>query len=249
MGCAVKKFMNHAKTILVTGGAQGIGLGIAQHFLNAGANVAVLDVNVAALAELPKNILALPCDISQETEVQNAILKTIAKFGQLHGLVNNAGLANAHNGPIEDLSLTHWNKVLATNLTGPMLCSKHAAPHLRATRGAIINIASTRALQSEAHSESYAASKGGLLALTHALAISLGPDVRVNCISAGWIETQEQAKHSDADKAQHPVGRVGAPHDIAALVEFLCFGDSGFITGQNFVVDGGMTKKMIYLDA
>jgi len=145
--------------------------------------------------------------------------------------------------------------VLAVNLTAVFLTAKYAVPHLRARTGSIVNIASTRALMSEPDGEAYAATKGGLVAMTHALAISLGPAVRVNCISPGWIETSDwQAtarrrppEHSEADRAQHPVGRVGVPDDIAALVLFLASPDAGFITGQNIVADGGMTKKMIYV--
>jgi NAD(P)-dependent dehydrogenase (short-subunit alcohol dehydrogenase family) len=120
-------------------------------------------------------------------------------------------------------------------------------PVLRRAGGAaaIVNIASTRALQSEPNTEAYAASKGGIVALTHALAVSLGPAVRVNCISPGWIDVRA-SQLSDQDHAQHPVGRVGKPLDIAKLVLFLLSEDAGFITGQNFVVDGGMTRKMIY---
>jgi NAD(P)-dependent dehydrogenase (short-subunit alcohol dehydrogenase family) len=123
--------------------------------------------------------------------------------------------------------------------------TKHAAPHLRRARGAVVNIASTRALQSEPDTEAYAAAKGGVVALTHAMAMSLGPAVRVNCISPGWIDT---GKHriSRADHGQHPAGRVGRVEDIAELVAFLLSEKSGFTTGANFVVDGGMTRKMIY---
>jgi NAD(P)-dependent dehydrogenase (short-subunit alcohol dehydrogenase family) len=119
-------------------------------------------------------------------------------------------------------------------------------PHLRAARrGAIVNIASTRALQSEPDTEAYAAAKGGMVALTHALAISLGPQVRVNCVSPGWIDTGK-SKLRRADHRQHPAGRVGRAEDIAETVAFLLSEKSGFTTGANFVVDGGMTRKMIY---
>jgi NAD(P)-dependent dehydrogenase (short-subunit alcohol dehydrogenase family) len=126
------------------------------------------------------------------------------------------------------------------------LMAKHAAAHLRRTRGAMVNIASTRALQSEPDTEAYAASKGGIVALTHALALSLGPEVRVNCVSPGWIDTGT-AKLSRGDHLQHPVGRVGRPADVAALAAFLLSNAAGFATGQNYVLDGGMTRKMIYL--
>jgi NAD(P)-dependent dehydrogenase (short-subunit alcohol dehydrogenase family) len=133
--------------------------------------------------------------------------------------------------------------------------AKHAAPHLRRAHGAIVNIASTRALQSEPDTEAYSASKGGIVALTHALAASLGPAVRVNCVSPGWIDVSARqkarkrrpARLSRADHAQHLAGRVGTPEDVAALVAFLLGEEAGFITGQNFVCDGGMTRKMIYV--
>jgi NAD(P)-dependent dehydrogenase (short-subunit alcohol dehydrogenase family) len=140
--------------------------------------------------------------------------------------------------------LQAWNRRIAVNLTGVFLMTKHCTPHLRRAKGSIVNIGSTRALQSEPNTEAYTASKGGVVALTHALAMSLGPQVRVNCISPGWIAKRKLRKK---DHAQHPVGRAGRPEDIGEMVAFLISDAAGFITGQNFVVDGGMTRKMIYL--
>ena len=192
-------------------------------------------------------------DIAVESEVEGLMSDTLTRFSRLDALVNNAGIGITK--PVTELSLAEWQQVIGTNLTGAFLCAKHAAPFLKEEGGAIVNIASTRALMSEADTEAYAASKGGLLALTHALAVSLGPAVRVNAVSPGWIEVsdwqkgeQETPEHSEEDKAQHPVGRVGRPEDVAALVHFLLGEESGFITGQNFLVDGGMTKKMIYTE-
>jgi NAD(P)-dependent dehydrogenase (short-subunit alcohol dehydrogenase family) len=116
---------------------------------------------------------------------------------------------------------------------------------LRASRGAVVTIASTRAHMSEPNTESYAASKGGLVALTHALALSLGPEVRVSCISPGWILTKGPAP-SPEDHAQHPAGRIGTAEDVASLAAWLLGEESGFVTGAEFVMDGGMTRKMIY---
>ena len=147
--------------------------------------------------------------------------------------------------PIEKLSLAEWSSVLATNLTSTFLLARAGLTMLRANQGTIVTIASTRAHMSEPDTESYSASKGGLLALTHSLAVSLGPDIRVNCVSPGWIDTKSSSL-SDEVHRQHPAGRVGNPADVAALVAWLVGPESGFVTGAEFVVDGGMTRKMIY---
>jgi NAD(P)-dependent dehydrogenase (short-subunit alcohol dehydrogenase family) len=151
--------------------------------------------------------------------------------------------------PLHRLSLAEWRKVLDTNLTAAFLFARAAEKPLRAAGGAIVTIASTRALMSEPNTESYSASKGGLVALTHALAISLAPDVRVNCISPGWIVVRREGEQKlrRKDHLQHPAGRAGEPEDIAAMVAFLVDRRRArFITGAHFVVDGGMTRKMIY---
>ena len=244
---------------LVTGGAQGIGLGTAHHLLGQGWRVAIADVNAAqaaavenTLAPFRGSFIFVPCDVSQEGDVERCVQTTVEQFGQLNGLINNAGIANPHSGPVEDLTLAAWNRWIGTNLTGYFLMVKHAVAHLRQTRGAIVNIASSRALQSEPNSEAYAASKGGVVALTHALAMSLGPAVRVNCISPGWIDVTDwlhpphPANLSSTDQQQHPVGRVGKPQDVAEMADFLLSERAGFLTGQNIVLDGGMTHKMIY---
>jgi NAD(P)-dependent dehydrogenase (short-subunit alcohol dehydrogenase family) len=203
----------------------------------------------------PDRLLAVLADVSDEASVEALKAKTLAAFGQANALVANAGIAAPGNAAIEELSLESWNKTIAVNLTGCFLAAKHFAAPLKASKGAIVNIASTRALMSERGTEAYSASKGGIVALTHALAVSLGPLVRVNCISPGWIETADWKKpvarkapfHSEADKTQHPCGRVGEPEDIGALTRFLISSEASFITGQNFICDGGMTKKMIYV--
>ncbi len=240
---------------LVTGGAQGIGRGIAYHLHTHGYAVVVADIDDEAGSECAQWGLDFRrTDMADEASVAACVAQTLARHGRLDALVNNAGIADPANGPIEKLTLEHWNRVIGVNLTGCFLGVKHAVEALRASHGAVVNIASTRALQSEADTEAYAASKGGIVALTHALAVSLGPDIRVNCISPGWIEVRDWQKASrmqtpdltPEDHAQHPAGRVGRPVDIAALACFLLSAEAGFITGQNFVVDGGMTRKMIY---
>ncbi|UYB50706.1 SDR family oxidoreductase [Xanthomonas sp. AM6] len=251
------------RVVLVTGGAQGIGRGVVQAVLGAGGRVAFGDLDAeagrACLAELDAGERALfrRLDVAAEASVRRFVDAALARFGRIDGLVNNAGIADPHSGPLERLSLREWNWRLGTSLGGAFLCSKHALPALRDSEGggAIVNIASTRAHQSEPDSEAYAASKGGLLAFTHALAISAGPAVRVNCISPGWIATdawrKPQARRKPAlsrqDHAQHPAGRVGTPQDIGALAVYLLSADAGFVTGQEVVVDGGMTRKMQYV--
>lgn len=248
------------RTVLITGGAQGIGRGIAQAVLGAGGSVMIGDLDAdagrACLAEwnVGKRASFRRLDVSSETSAKRWVEAALARFGHIDGLVNNAGIADPHVGSLVDLSLAHWNRYLATNLTGTFLCSKHALTALRLRNGAIVNIASSRALQSEPDTEAYAATKGGLLALTHALAISAGPHVRTNAILPGWIATDDWRKPaarrtptlSRKDHAQHPVGRVGTPEDIGALAVYLLSAQAGFITGQHFVVDGGMTVKMQY---
>lgn len=229
------------KTILITGGAQGIGLGCVNHFLTRGWNVTAVDIHEMKPDD---RFHAVRGDTSLESTAQEAVAETLERFGRVDALINNAGISTIGEFNVDALPLEEWNRVIGINLTGYFLMAKHAAPHLRQSKGAIVNIASTRAVMSEPDSEAYAASKGGVVALSHALAISLGPDVRVNCISPGWIETREGARHGEADCRQHPAGRVGVPQDIAELAEYLI--SAGFVTGQNFTADGGMTRKMIY---
>ena len=231
------------KAALVTGGARGIGKAVAELLLERGYRVAVCDVKPSG--DLESGLAFVRCDVSREASVRACIRQVVRRFGRLDALVNNAGIASPQNGPVGKLALAEWNRRIGTNLTSVFLTAKHAAAHLRRARGAIVNIASTRALQSEPDTEAYAAAKGGMVALTHALAISLGPEVRVNCVSPGWIDTGK-SKLRRIDHEQHPVGRVGRVQDIAEMVSFLLCERAGFTTGANFVVDGGMTRKMIY---
>ncbi|SIT85531.1 SDR family NAD(P)-dependent oxidoreductase [Pontibacter indicus] len=251
------------KVVLITGGAQGIGLGMAQAFGQAGAQIVLADADeeaggeaLARLQNLQLQATFIPCDVSAETDVVALIEKVKDAYGRLDVLVNNAGIADPFAGKLDEMPLSEFDRTLAVNLRGPMLCAKYALPLLRkAPHPAMLNITSTRAFMSEPDTFAYSASKGGLEALTHALAVSLAPDrIRVNAIAPGWIETgpwqkeseRYEPQHTREDKAQHPVGRVGEPQDIAEAALFLCSEKAGFITGQHLVVDGGMTVKMIY---
>lgn len=239
------------KIAVVTGAGRGIGKGIAKRLLQEGAKVTIAEIEKEAGEEALRELqsigeaIFIPTDITSEDSVRQMVAETVNHFGGLDYLVNNAAIADPGNGPIEELSLERWNRVITTNLTGTFLCSKYAAPYLKKSKGAIINLASTRALMSEPNTEAYSASKGGIVALTHALALSLGPLVRVNCISPGWIAA-DQNELTRIDHEQHPGGRVGRPEDIAGLVAYLLSEEASFITGANIVADGGMTRKMIY---
>jgi len=229
-----------SRVALVTGGAKGIGAAIARRMAGDGWRVVVADRDPTPPGGAARAIRA---DVADEAEVRDLIDGVAREEGRLDALVCNAGFMIRK--PLAELTLDEWNRVLATNLTSTFLLARAAEPMLRASRGAIVTIASTRAHMSEPDTASYSASKGGLLALTHSLAISLGPDIRANCVSPGWIDVRGE-RLSAEDHAQHPAGRVGRPEDVASLVAWLAGPESGFVTGAEFVIDGGMTRKMIY---
>ena len=238
----------NAKVAIVTGGGQGIGAEIALHLLSQNMHVIVAELHLESKNfELKdkERLLLIKTDVKKESSIKEMIKRGIAHFGRIDYLINNAAILPDEKAVFEKITLKTWNEYIATNLTAAFLTSKYAAPHIRKHKGSILNIASTRALQSEGNCEPYAASKGGLVALTHELAISLSPHIRVNCISPGWIDTHHM-KITKKDHAVHPVGRAGKPEDIANLVSFLLSDKAAFITGQNFIADGGMTIKMIY---
>ena len=255
------------KIIAITGGGAGIGRGIAWYFAQAGYAVSITDSDRQAgkeslqvMREAGVNAIFVPGDVSMPADVNRWLAQTRAKLGCPDVLVNNAGTEIRKD--VLKLSIAEFDRVIATNLRGTFLCSQGAAKMMARRagpksmgRGVIINIASTRAFMSEPGTEGYTASKGGIVALTHGMAISLARHrIRVNCISPGWIETGDWQKaskarvphHSKADQDQHPAGRVGVPEDVAKACQFIAE-DAGFMTGQNLILDGGMTVKMIYV--
>jgi len=222
------------KRAIVTGGEGLIGSGIVNVLRQAGWRVCAFDLNSKSHEQS-----SIACDVADEVSVRSAFERL--SWDSLDLLVNCAGRKGAHMGPIEDLALSDWQSFIDSHLTGAFLMTRAAVP-LMNENSSIINITSTRAFMSEANTEAYAAAKGGLVALTHALAISLGPQIRCNAIAPGWISDAEGL--IPADHEQHPVGRVGQVADIANSVLYLAGAD--FVTGETIVVDGGMSRKMIY---
>lgn len=224
------------KRAIITGGAGLIGTGICSTLVGAGFEVASFDLEQGG-----DGVRQIHCDVGDETSVTGAFEEL--GWESLDLLVNNSGISGPQNGPITQLSLDDWRKVTDSHLTGAFLMTRAAVP-LMGEGASIINMASTRAFMSEPETEAYAASKGGLVALTHALAISLGPKIRVNAIAPGWISGEDNLR--PVDHEQHPVGRVGRPQDVADAVLYLA--SAGFMTGQVLTLDGGMTRKMIYAE-
>ena len=220
------------KVAVVTGGAKGIGRAIVQEFRKAGAAVCVIDL-------LPNEYFV--GDVSDKAALETFARKVIAEHGHVDYLINNA--LPLMKG-IDACSWEEFNYALRVGVTAPFYLTKLFAPHF-APEAAVINISSSRDRMSQPQTESYTAAKGGISALTHALAVSLAGKVRVNSISPGWIETGDTV-WTGPDADQQPAGRVGNPLDIANMVLFLCSDKAGFITGENICIDGGMTLQMIY---
>ena len=220
------------KVVVVTGGANGIGKCIAEEFRKADATVCVIDKAEG------NHYMG---DISRQEVLEAFAADVIAKYGHVDVLVNNA--LPIMRG-IEECTYEEFQYALAVGVTAPFYLSKLFAPHMP-VGSSIINISSSRDRMSQPQTESYTAAKGGIAALTHALAVSLGGKVRVNSISPGWIDTAYTV-YEGPDAYQQPAGRVGNPMDIANIVLFLCSDKAGFITGENICIDGGQTKLMIY---
>jgi NAD(P)-dependent dehydrogenase (short-subunit alcohol dehydrogenase family) len=232
--------------VIVTGAARGIGRAVARHLARQGWRVALADSDAEAVAAAATEAggVAIACDVGSEADVERLVAVARAHLGRIDAIVSNAGIGSF--GPLALTTLESWNRVLSTNLTATFLLAKAAAADLERARGAIVTIASTRAHMSEPDTLAYSASKGGLVALTHALAITLAPKVRVNCVSPGWIDTGKHGPLKASDHAQHPAGRVGIPEDVAGAVAYLLSREASFLTGAELIVDGGMTRKMIY---
>ena len=220
------------KVVVITGGAKGIGKAIAQEFRKEGAQVCIID-----LLENDSFV----GDLADQTVLERFAQKVIAEHGHVDYLINNA--LPLMKG-IDECSYEEFNYALRVGVTAPFYLTKLFTPHF-APGAAIVNISSSRDRMSQPQTESYTAAKGGISALTHALAASLAGRVRVNSISPGWIDT-DYIVYQGPDADQQPVGRVGNPLDIAHMVLFLCSEKAGFITGENICIDGGMTRQMIY---
>lgn len=242
-------------TVIVTGAAQGIGKTVAKSYAEKGARVVLADTQepegAAAAAEIRNSggeAMFIPCDVSNESDITQLMRETIEAFGRIDILINNAGFG-IWKSPYE-LTVKEWDDVMNTNVRGTFLATREAALHMRKHgKGSVVNLCSTRAHMSEPNFEAYAASKGAILALTHSLAVSLGGDgIQVNCISPGWIETKEYDQLRQEDHKQHPIGRVGTPEDVARACLYITHPDNTFLTGAELVLDGGMTRKMIYAE-
>ena len=220
------------KVAVVTGGAKGIGKAIAGEFRKAGANVCVIDLLPNAYYQ---------GDLADQKVLEDFARKVLDDYGHVDYLINNA--LPLMKG-IDACTYEEFNYALRVGVTAPFYLAKLFAPHF-APGGAIVNISSSRDRMSQPQTESYTAAKGGISALTHALAVSFAGRVRVNAIAPGWIDT-DYTVYKGPDAVQQPAGRVGNPMDIANMVLYLCSDKAGFITGENICIDGGMTRQMIY---
>ncbi len=231
------------KVTVITGGAQGIGRCTAEMFHREGAAVCVIDLQASPEGSKEWADLYFVGDISKENVLRDFADKVLTRYRHVDFLINNA--APLFKG-ISECTYEEFNYALRVGVTAPFMLTKLFMDHL-GEGAAVVNISSSRDRMSQPQTESYTAAKGGITALTHALAVSLAGKARVNSISPGWIETHG-AVYTGPDAEQHPAGRVGRPEDIANAVLFLCSEKAGFITGENICIDGGMTRLMIYND-
>ncbi len=244
-----------SRRVLVTGGANGIGLAIARAFLRTGCKVAVMDKDQKSGESLAhdEGVRFYHVDLSEREELENALSNLFSAWKDLDIVVSNAGISTFQ--PLEDSDPDMFDRIIDTNLRPTYLIARAWARHRKqypipnSYGGRLITMSSTRHLQSEKGTEGYSASKGAIASLTHSLMMSLAEyGITVNCISPGWIHTGDPEVLTQADHIQHPSGRVGKPEDIARLCIFLSLPDNDFINGADIPVDGGMTRKMIYVE-
>jgi NAD(P)-dependent dehydrogenase (short-subunit alcohol dehydrogenase family) len=245
------------RVAVVTGGAMGIGKGIAEALVREGARVAIADVNEEVGAETEKElaelgeVMLIGCDVSVERDVADMVEGAVQRFGALHVLVNNAAVGIYRS--VDQATTEEFDRCLAVNLRGPFLCTRYAVPPIRASGGgSIINVASVHSVQNVGGTAPYAASKGGLAALTRASAIDLSPEIRVNAICPGWIDTPlirgvfdagPEGMRSEVERRQL-LKRLGTPEDIGRAVVFLASDESAYVTGSLLFVDSGMTAQL-----
>ncbi|MFC0522186.1 SDR family NAD(P)-dependent oxidoreductase [Pontibacillus salicampi] len=240
--------------VLITGASNGIGKALAQAYADKGSHVILADHDsgngeklVQDLMETEENVQFIYCDVRNVDDIHSLFYTLDEQHILPTILINNAGVSHFKN--IFEVTSSYWDNVLHTNLRSAFLFSQQLSIRWKneGIHGRIVNMASTRAVMSEPESEAYAASKGGLLSLTHSLAISLSEyQIRVNSISPGWIQTVDYDKLRDIDHNQHPSKRVGHPDDVVRACFYLTDKENSFLTGENITVDGGMTRKMIY---
>ena len=243
-----------SKRVFITGGAEGIGKAIVEAFCLSGDQVAFCDINETAGQETAKSTGSIfhKIDVSDKDALESCIQRILSEWNDIDIIVNNVGISQFSS--ITETSVEDFDKILSINLRPVFITSRLLAIHRKEQSspnpyGRIINICSTRYLMSEPGSEGYAASKGGIYSLTHALALSLSEwNITVNSIAPGWIQTHDYDQLQPEDHSQHPSRRVGKPEDIARMCLFLCEENNDFINGENITIDGGMTKKMIYLE-
>lgn len=231
------------KGVIVTGGGRGIGKQICLDFLAQSYQVCFIDIDKeAGTSFCCKDLYFFHGDIKDKRVLENFVLFALEKMGRIDILINNACISKG--GILSNASYEDFDEVLAVGLKAPYALALLCKQELIKNKGKIINIASSRAFQSEPNSEAYASAKGGIVALTHSLAMSLAPDVLVNCIAPGWIHVDEKEIINKTDQKSIPAGKVGNPKDISKMVLYLC--NQTFITGETFTIDGGMSKRMIY---
>ena len=243
------------KRVFITGGAEGIGKAIVEAFCLSGDQVAFCDINETAGQETAKATGSIfhKVDVSDKDALESCIQRILSEWNDIDIIVNNVGISQFSS--ITETSVEDFDKILSINLRPVFITSRLLAIHRKEQSspnpyGRIINICSTRYLMSEPGSEGYAASKGGIYSLTHALALSLSEwNITVNSIAPGWIQTHDYDQLQPVDHSQHPSRRVGKPEDIARMCLFLCEENNDFINGENITIDGGMTKKMIYISS